>query len=418
MAKVMLDKHWAAIDIGTTKICVLIAGLDATGAIQILGMGQHPSYGLKKGVVVDINTTIESIKAALVSAQSMAGVTVTRAAIGISGGHIQSYNSHGVVAVRRKDVTQEDIDRVIDAAKAISIPADREVLHVLPQYFKVDGQELIKDSRGMSGVRLEAQVHIITGSIASANNLIKCCESAGVVVTDIILEQLASAEAVLTDSEKEMGVGILDIGGGTSDFALFKDGRIRHSKVIPVAGNHFTNDLAIGLRVTAADAEILKRNFGFVFEEKYLDIEHDAITIDNGCGGRRSIDTYELYEVLNPRARELFSLVMDEIIDNNLIRLMPFGLVITGGGSLITGMAELAAATFDMPVRIGMPHDTLSIGRNGAIPDMLRSPIYATAYGLLLYTAKEHDLTLAKTVHEPPLAKIFKRMKSWICDFV
>ncbi len=261
MRNLLLNKTWAALDIGTTKICVLVACFDKKGAVEILGFGQHPSYGLKKGVVVDINSTVDSIKKAVKKAEHMAGVTIDSATVGISGGHIQSFNSQGVVAVKKRDISQEDIDRVIEAAKAIPIPEDREILHVLPQYFRVDGQELVRDSLGMYGVRLEAQVHIITGAISSANNIIKCCEMSGIKVDDIVLEQLASAEAVLTQSERDLGVGILDIGGGTSDFAIYKDGRIRHSKVIPMGGNHFTNDLSIGMKVPANVAERLFVHF-------------------------------------------------------------------------------------------------------------------------------------------------------------
>lgn len=415
----ILERRWAAIDIGTTKICALVAGIDSRGAIEIIGMGQSPSFGLKKGVVVDINTTVDSIKKAVKEAELMSGEKIDSAAVGISGGHIQSFNSNGVVALKNRDVTQDDIDRVIDAAKAIPIPKDREILHVLPQYFKIDGQEYIRDSLGMCGVRLEAQVHIISGAISSAQNIVKCCELAGVRVSDIVLEQIASAEAVLTDSERELGVAILDIGGGTSDFAIYKDGRIRHSKVVPIAGNHFTNDLAIGLRIPVHQAEILKRKYGFVVEDKFFDLNQLRIPVDlgyeNGC---KEIDSYSLYEILNPRAREIFEIILDEILEFKLMPFMPFGLVLTGGGALLNGIKDLAEEIFNAPVRIGIPQDSFSPMKDGSIPDMLKSPIYSTAYGLLAYMAKGKDLSIAQSIHEPLVSRVFKRMKSWIYDFI
>lgn len=415
----IFERRWAAIDIGTTKICALVAGIDSNGAIEILGIGQTPSFGLKKGVVVDINTTVDSIKKAIKEAELMSGEKIESAAVGISGGHIQSFNSSGVVAVKNKDVTQNDIDRVIDAAKAIPIPKDREILHVLPQYFRIDGQEYIRDSLGMCGVRLEAQVHIITGAISSAQNIIRCCELAGIRVSDIILEQIASAEAVLTPSERELGVAILDIGGGTSDFAIYKDGRIRHSKVIPIAGNHFTNDLAIGLRIPVSQAEILKRKYGFVIEEKYFDLNQLKISVDLGYeNGSKDVDSYSLYEILNPRAREIFEIILDEIIEFKLMPFMPFGLVLTGGGALLNGIKELAEEIFNLPIRVGVPQDNITLDKSGNIPDIIKSPIYSTAYGLITYIAKGKDVGVSQSINDPLLSRVFKRMKSWICDFI
>lgn len=413
----MHEKIYSAIDIGTTKICALIARINRKGVLELLGIGQHPSMGLKKGVVVDVARTVESIKAAVVSAEKMAGVSIDSAVVGISGGHIQSLNAHGAVPIRHRDVTQEDIDRVLEAAQAIALPQDREILHVLPQYFKVDGQDGVKDSTGMCGVRLEAFVHIVTGSISSANNIITCCEQAGIEVRDIVLEQLASAEAVLTDAERELGVGILDIGGGTSDFAIYKDGRIRHSKVIPIAGSHFTNDCAIGLRISPERAEQLKRSFGFVYEDKFFDLGATSTPIMLGSELRdREIDLYEMYEIMNPRARELFELVLDEIVTCHLRQFMPFGLVITGGGALLRGLCELAESIFDMPIRLGIPQQP-SPEAQEVVPDMLKSPIYATGYGLLRYAMKEHRAFL-RVDQSPMVLKVFKRMKSWLSEFV
>lgn len=421
MGKNIFNNVFAAIDIGTTKICVLIAINTSQGDIEVIGLGQHPSYGLKKGVVVNIAKTVDSISKALKQAEEMSGCKVEYATVGISGGHIQSLNSTGVVAVKNEEISQEDIDRVIEAAKAVAIPQDQEILHVLPQYFKVDGQDLILDSLGMSGVRLEAQIHIITGAIASAQNIIKSCELAGVKVADIVLEQLASSDAVLTESERELGVGILDIGGGTSDFAIYKDARIMHSKVIPIAGNHFTNDLAIGLGIPISQAEELKKKYGFVWEDRYLDLEKDKLDIDLGYQGKtKTVDTYSLYEVLQPRAEEVFDFLVDEVVKFRLKSFMPSGLVLTGGGSMLAGMKELAQNRFNLPVRIGVPvrYSKINSGNISVVPDLLKNPIYATSYGLLIYAGGHNNSEFNFTQDGSAFKKVFKRMKSWIYDFI
>lgn len=418
MSNFLKSRHIAAIDIGTTKICVLIAAVDNQGKIEVIGIGQHPSYGLKKGVIVNIGLTVDSIKQAVKEAEAEAGVKIYHAAVGISGGHIQSFNSTGVVAIKDRDVTQEDIDRVIEAAKIIPIPGDREILHVIPQYFRVDGHELVQDSLGMYGVRLEAQVHIVTGAVASAQNIIKSCELAGILASDIVLEQIASAEAVLTPTERELGVGILDIGGGTSDFAIYKDGRIRHSKVIPLAGNHFTNDLAIGLAVPIKVAEELKRSYGFVIEDRYLEYQTDRIEVSLGFeGGSREVDLFQLFEILNPRAEEIYNILNEEIVRYHLKGLMPSGMVLTGGGALLNGNKELAHNVFDMPVRIGVPQSFDADGDR--VPDLLKSPIYSTGYGLLLYAAQAARQSTQHRADEGALiSRVFKKMKSWIHDFL
>ncbi|MCK4651194.1 cell division protein FtsA [Candidatus Babeliales bacterium] len=421
MGKKIFSDVVAAIDIGTTKICVLIANRDAYGGVDLIGIGQNPSYGLKKGVVVDISKTVDSIKKAIKQAEDMAGTKIETVTVGISGGHIHSLNSKGVVAVRDKNVCQNDVDRVIDAAKAVPIPQDQEILHILPQYFKIDGQDYILDSVGMHGVRLEAQVHIITGAVSSAQNIIKSCELAGVKVSDIVLEQIASADAVLTPSQRELGVGILDIGGGTADFAIYRDGRILHSKVLPIAGNHFTNDLAIGLSIPISIAEELKKLYGFVWEDKYLELDKDKVEVELKYGqGIKEIETYSLFEILNPRAEEIFDLLVQEIITYRLKTFMPTGMVLTGGGSLLSGMADLAKNKFGMPVRVGVPHSykkkDSEILHN--IPDLLKSPIYSTGYGLLLYAAGQNDLEFTLDKNDSMFTKVFKRMKSWIYDFI
>lgn len=421
MSKKILSSIVSAIDIGTTKICVLIASQDANGKLELIGVGQSPSYGLKKGVVVNVTKTVNSIKQAIKKAEEMSGIKLDSTTVGISGGHIKSLNSTGVVAIKSKDVSQDDVDRVIEAAKAIAIPQNQEILHVFPQYFKIDNQEYILDSIGMHGVRLEAQVHIITGAVASAQNIIKASELSGVKVSDIVLEQLASADAVLTQSERDLGVGILDIGGGTCDFAIYKDGRIIHSKVVPIAGNHFTNDLAVGLGVSIEQAEEIKKAYGFVWEDKYLDFEKDKIEIKLENQEKiKKVDLYSLFEILNPRAEEIFDILNDEVMQYRLKSFMPSGIVLTGGGSLLTGMLELAKSKFNIPIRLGLPHyhQLKETGFTAKISDVIKSPIYATGYGLLLYAAGQNSLKFTSTDNDSAFKKVFNRMRSWIYDFL
>lgn len=406
----------AAIDIGTTKIVVVIAKENSRGGIEVLGIGQHPSYGLKKGVIVNIGLTVDSIKAAVKDAEAMAGIKVESACVGISGGHIQSTNSTGVVAIKSREVTQYDIDRVIEAAKAIPLAQDQYILHVLPQYFQVDGQEFVFDTLGMYGVRLEAQVHIITGGVASAQNIIKSCELAGVRVSDIVLEQLASAAAVLTPAEQEMGVGILDIGGGTSDFAIYKDGRIRHSKVLALAGNHFTNDIAVGLKIPFNKAEELKKLYGSVCKGRIAELAQHYLDIDLGYdGGVQTIELSVLGEIIHFRAEEILDLFCEEINQYRLRALLPCGLVLTGGGSLLAGMKELASEKLCMPVRIGLP-EGLHQTQNHVIPDVLRSPIYATVYGLVMHASGTQNFGDISGSHDALFSRVLKRMRSWIYD--
>lgn len=422
MKRSLLGSYVTAIDIGTTKICVLIASVDMHGKPEIVGIGQHPSYGLKKGVVVNIGKTVESIKEAVKQAEQMAGIKVENASVGISGGHIKSYNSTGVVAIKGRDVSQSDIDRVIEAAKAIPISPDQDILHVLPQYFRVDGQEYVLDSLGMYGVRLEAQIHIITGAVASAQNIVKSCELAGVAVSDIVLEQLASADAVLTQSEREIGVGIIDIGGGTSDFAIYKDGRIRHSKVLPLAGNHFTSDLAIGLGIPVDQAEHLKKMYGSASSRQELEskfLESKFVDVNLGYeGGVKSVNLDLFEEILQVRAEEIFDLFLDEIKEYRLKAFMPSGLVLTGGGSLLRGMKEIAAQKLALPVRVGIPITNTLAQQDHDLPDLLKSPIYSTVYGLLLYAIGSGGTTFMTSNNDSRFTKIFKRMRSWIYDFL
>ena len=409
MAKVFSDDITVAIDIGTTKICVLVAKVN-NDDIQIIGIGKAPSHGLKKGVVVDIPKTVQSIKEAIKEAEFISGQTIESACVGISGSHIQSFNSNGAVPIKKGGVVKEyDIANVITAAKAIAIPEGQQILHVLPQCFSIDAQEKIHNPLGMYGIRLEAQVHIITGSVASVQNIVRCCEMAGIKVTDIILEQLASADAVLSKDERELGVAVLDIGGGTSDFALYYNNSIRHTKVFALAGNLFTNDIAIGLRTTLNDAEQIKQNYGLALAR--LLGKDEQIEMEMAQGDlKQKINRSLLVNIIEPRAQELFLLLHHEIQKYNLKPFMTTGLVLTGGGALLKGMKEHAQEIFKIPIRVGSPKT------NSVFPETLNNPIYATAYGLLLQNIKKQKQSI-NNFNGPMTAKIFFRMKSWISDF-
>lgn len=410
MVRIASDRLITSIDVGTTKICVLVAQQLDNDAVEVVGIGKYPSEGLRKGVVVDVAKTIQSIKMAVKEAELMAGLSIESAVIGISGGHIQSRNSHGVVPIKRGEVTQLDIANALAAAKAIPLATDQQILHVLPQYFVIDSRDRVQDPLGMHGIRLEVQAHIIMGAIASVQNLIKCCESAGVQVTDIVLEQLASAAAVLTKDERELGVAMLDIGGGTSDLALYHGGSIRHTMVLPVAGNHFTNDLAVGLRVSLQDAEHIKKNYGLVCENLFQHDECIEINLVHGSQ-KQIVPIAELTNILKPRANEVLSLVHEEIIKYHLQPFMPMGLVLTGGGSLLLGMTELAHEIFSVPVRIGVPRTRV------ALPESLQNPMYATGYGLLLYSLATRSQTHLIGSDGPLIKRVYGRMKSWVMDF-
>lgn len=410
MARVYHEKIVSAIDVGTTKICVLIAQQLDGESIDILGIGKAPSDGLRKGVVVDIGKTIHSIKAAIQEAELMAGIQIESAGVGIAGGHIESVNSHGVVPVKQGEIRATDVANVLAAAQAIPIPEGMRILHVLPQYFVIDGHQQVVDPIGMHGVRLEVQAHIIMGAITSVQDLVKCCEQAGVAVSDIILEQLASADAVLSPDERQLGVAMLDIGGGTSDLALYQNGSIRHTMVLPVAGNHFTNDLAIGLRTTIHDALRLKHQYGLVTSEVL--IADEILEADMVHGAEKQfVQTSQLLRILQPRAQEIFDLVHREIVAKNLTRFMSTGLVLTGGGSLLKGMPELAHEIFNLPVRIGLPRIEF------AMPESLNSPIYATGYGLLVHMVKRSEQQKMQATDGPLAQRVFDRMKSWVSDF-
>lgn len=400
-----------AIDVGTTKISVLIAQKVGQDSIKVLGIGKSQSDGLERGVVVDIARTVQSIKYAIKEAELMAGCSVTPAFIGISGSHIDSFNTHGAVPIKKFQVTQADIQAVLAVAQAVPIEEGQKVLHALPQYFIVDGKERVTNPFGLHGVRLEAVVHVITGAVSSIQNLIKCCELAGVVVKDIVLEQLASAEGVLSYDERMLGVGMLDIGGGTSDFAVYQQESIRYTKVFPIAGNFFTKDLAVGLKATLKGAELFKREYGRVFLAS-SEAEHQKYSIESVHGLiQHEVDIKHSTFILQARALELLVMLQEEIKKASLSPIMVSGLVITGGGSLLQGIDLLAKKVIGMPVRLGTPRVDC------ALAESLSSPIYATGYGLLKYALRKQGVAGFDGLEGPMVQKIFMRMKSWVDKF-
>lgn len=366
------------LDIGTSKVVAIVGDISAEGNIEVIGIGSHPSFGLKRGVVVNIESTVQSIQRAIEEAELMAGCQIHSVFTGIAGSHIRSLNSHGIVAIREHEVTQADVDRVIDAAKAVAIPADQKILHILPQQFIIDAQDGIKEPIGMSGVRLEAKVHMVTGSVSAAQNIIKCIRRCGLEVDDIILEQLASSYAVLTDDEKELGVCLVDIGGGTTDIAVFTHGSIRHTAVIPIAGDQVTNDIAVALRIPTQNAEAIKLKYACALRK--LTDHEEMIEIPGGTDRpARQLSRSTLAEVVEPRYEELFTLVQAELQRQGLEEVIGSGIVVTGGSAQMPGVIELAEDIFRMPVRLGLPRYVTGL------VDVQRNPIYSTGIGLLLY---------------------------------
>jgi len=395
------------LDIGTTKICAIVGEVTDDG-IDIIGIGTHPSRGLRKGVVVNIETTVQSIRRAIEEAELMAGCEVNTVFTGIAGGHIKGINSQGVVAVKNKEVRESDIQRVIDAAKAVAIPLDREVIHVLPQEFIIDDQGGIKEPLGMSGVRLEAKVHIVTAAVSSAQNIIKCANRTGLNVADIVLQPLASAKAVLTEEERELGVCLVDIGGGTTDIAIFHNGAIVHTGVIALGGNNLTSDVAIGLRTPAHEAEKIKQKWGTCLPSRVN--PEETIEVPS-VGGRESrmIARQVLVDILEPRVEEIFQLVYREIQRSGYADLIPAGVVITGGSTLLDGMPELAEEVLGLPVRIGYPQGV------GGLVDVVKSPMYATGVGLVMYGAEHTDSRYFPIRHsEGTYKRLTDRMREWL----
>ncbi len=398
------------LDIGTTKICAVVG--EVTGRqVDIVGLGSHPSEGLRKGVVVNIETTVASIKKAVEEAELMAGCEINHVITGIAGGHIKGFNSHGVIALKGREVTRRDVERVVDAACAVAIPTDREVIHVLPQEYILDGQDGITDPVGMSGVRLEARVHIVTGAVASAHNLIKCCNQAGLDVSDIVLQSLASGEAVLTPEERSLGAVLLDFGGGTTDLAVFSGDAIKHTAVLALGGINLTTDLAVGLRTPMNAAETLKRRYGCALTSL---IAKDEVVEVPSVGGRppRRVARQVLGEILEPRCEELLTLIQMDLEASGFTRQAAGGLVLTGGSSLLEGLVEMAEQIFNCPTRLGYPQGV------GGLSDVVNNPMYATAVGLILYGARTRPERKFRIRDSNIFNRITNRMRRWFKDIV
>jgi cell division protein FtsA len=402
------DNIIVGLDVGTTKICAVVG--EAQGnKINIVGIGTHPSIGLRKGVVVNIESTVESIQKAIEEAELMAGCEISSVYAGIAGGHITGFNSRGIVAIKGPEVTKNDVERVIDAARAVAIPMDREVIHVIPQEFIIDDQGGIQNPVGMSGIRLEAKIHIVTGAVTSAHNIVKCANRSGLDVCDIVLEPLASGEAVLTDEEKDVGTALLDLGGGTSDLAIFSGKNIKHTFVLSLGGNNLTNDISIGLRASLAEAEKIKIKYGTCVAH---DISSEETIEVPGMGGRkpRKLQRQILGEILEPRMEEIFTLIKREIFRAGMDNVITSGMVLTGGSSLLHGATDIAESVFDVPSRLGTPR-----GINGLI-DVVNNPMYATAVGLVLYGARIQPEKKFRIRDTNIFNRIITRMKTWFKD--
>ncbi|MEM7250453.1 MAG: cell division protein FtsA [Pseudomonadota bacterium] len=396
-----------ALDIGTSKVAAMVAETNGGESDpEIVGIGTHPSFGMKKGVVVNIESTVQSIRRAIEEAELMAGCQINGVCAGIAGSHIRSLNSHGIVAIRDKEVTGGDIDRVIDAAQAVAIPADQKVLHILPQEFIVDEQDGIKEPIGMSGVRLESRVHMVTGAVSAAQNIIKCVRRCGLEVDDIILEPLASSQAVLNDDEKDLGVCLVDIGGGTTDIAIFTEGAIRHTSVIPIAGDQVTNDIAVALRTPTPHAEELKIKYACALAT--LTTAQETIEVQ-GVGDRPAtrIARQTLAEVVEPRYEELLSLVHAEVRRTGYEDLIAAGVVLTGGSARMEGLVELAERIFQMPVRLGVPQGVSGLG------EVMRNPMHATGVGLLMFAMNGMSERTLESTRSKSVGSAWERMRGW-----
>ena len=395
------------LDIGTSKVVAIVGEINPEGRLEIIGLGSHGSKGLKKGVVVNIESTVQSIQRAIEEAELMAGCQIQSVYAGIAGSHIRSMGSHGIVAIRDREVFQPDIDRVIDAAQAVAIPADQKILHILPQEFIIDTQEGVKEPLGMSGVRLEAKVHLVTCAVNAAQNIEKCIKQCGLGVDDIILEQLASSYSVLTEDEKDLGGCMVDIGGGTSDIAIYTEGAIKHTAVIPIAGDQVTNDIAMALRTPTQNAEEIKIKYACALGS--LAGENETIKVPSvGEREDRSLSRQALAEVVEPRYEELFTLIQAELRRSGFEELIPAGIVLTGGAAKMEGVVELAEEIFHMPVSIGKPKNV------SGLADIVRNPIYATAVGLLQYGAAQGDRAGRPAAAEASGDSMWSKVKQWL----
>ena len=406
MAKKIEKDLIVALDIGTSKIAALVGEIGAEGQMEVIGFGSHPSRGLKRGVVVNIESTVQSIQRAVEEAELMAGCEIHSAFTGIAGSHIRSLNSHGIVAIRDREVNAHDVDRVIDAAKAVAIPSDQKILHIVPQEFVVDSQDGVREPVGMSGVRLEAKVHIVTGAVSAAQNITKCVRRCGLQVDDIVLEQLASSNAVLTEDEKELGVCLIDIGGGTTDIAIFTEGAIRHTAVIPIAGDHVTSDVAVALRTPMQSAERVKIDHGCALAKL---VESAGSLEVPGVASRapKEIHKKSLAQVIQARYAELFELVAAEVRRSGFENLVASGIVLTGGASKIQGIAELAESICQMPVRQGAPQNV------SGLVDVRDNPCFSTGVGLLLHGIKKQQSGAASFDVGRQSEGLWVRMRNW-----
>jgi cell division protein FtsA len=405
-----MEELIVGLDIGTSKICAVVGEVRPDGKVDIIGMGSHPSIGLRKGMVINIENTVNSIKEAIEEAETMAGCEISSVYAGIAGGHIKGFNSHGIIALKNREVGKRDIERVIDAARAVAIPMDREVMHTLPQEFIVDDQAGITDPLGMSGVRLEVKIHIVTGAVTSAQNIIKCANRAGLDVYDIILESLASSEAILTDEERNLGVALIDFGGGTTDLAVFSGGSIKHTSVLTLGGDNLTNDIAIGIRTPFKEAEKIKIKYGCGLTS--LIGKEETIEVPS-VGGRppRTINRQLIGEILEPRVEEIFSLIYQEMVRSGYDDLVTSGVVATGGSSLLPGVPEIVEQVFNMPARIGYPSDI------GGLKEIVNSPMYATAVGLVLYGANLEKREKKFRIRDTNIFnRIVSRMRRWFTE--
>ncbi len=394
------------LDIGTSKVVAIVGEVRDDNSIEIIGLGSHPSRGLKKGVVVNIESTVQSIQRAVEEAELMASVEIDSVYAGIAGSHVSSLNSHGIVAIKDGEVTHADVERVIDAARAVPIPADQKILHILPQEFIIDNQEGIHDPVGMSGVRLEARVHMVTGSVSAAQNIIKCVRRCGLEVEDLILEQLASSYSVLEEDEKDLGVCLVDIGGGTTDIAVFTGGAIRHTGVIPIAGDQVTNDIAVALRTPTQHAEEIKLKYACALTQ--LASPDESIEVPSiGDRPSRRLSRQTLAEVVEPRYEELLNLIQAELRRSGFEDLVAGGVVMTGGSSKMEGVIDLAEEVFHMPVRLGIPQYVTGLD------DVIRNPIHATGVGLLLFGYRNRASRVPELAAGGGFKSVWNRMKSW-----
>ena len=407
MSKVREDKNLiVGLDIGTSKIVTIVAELLPEGTLKVIGLGQHPSRGLKKGVVINIDSTMQAIQRSIEEAELMADCKIKSVFTGIAGSHIKSLNSHGMVKIKDAEVTQMDIDRVVETARAVALPADQQILHILTQEFIIDGQDDVREPLGMSGMKLEVKVHIVTGAVAAAQNIVKCIKRCGLEVSDLILQPLASSIAVLTEDEKELGVCLIDIGGGTTDIAVFKNGAIRHTAVIAIAGDQITNDVAVAFRTPTQSAEDIKIKHGCALRQ--LADAREAVEVP-GVDGReaRQLSIQTLAEVIEPRVVELYELVLQELRRSGMEEMIASGIVITGGSATMRGMLELGEEIFHMPVRMGMPRYV------GGLSEVVSHPRYATGVGLILMGKQQLERHLTVQMESSSVGRVFDKMKSW-----